>query len=155
MHNVIWSATASAVSSVEVIENSLSWLTGELADISHEKVKSYHGAKMVRIHARISKKKAAKQSIAFMGSELLKNLADSGDLKMRIDGDNVLHIRLSLSSLVSGSIAPPKGNEEQVKGRIKLEVYPGQDFLENAKSLLNDAADFANENGFPREFENV
>ena len=42
-----------------------------------------------------------------MGSELLKNLADSGDLKMRIDGDNVLHIRLSLSSLVSGSIALP------------------------------------------------
>ena len=147
VHNITWSATASALGSKELIEKSLRWLTGDAAEISHEKVKSYHGAKMMIIHARVQKKKSAKNSLPYMGSELLEKLADSEQLKLRIDEDNVLHIRLSLPSLVSGCIVISERLEEQVKGRIKLEVYPGQDVLENAKSMLNKAAKFASENG--------
>ena len=122
MHNVTWSATASAVGSTEVIEKALDWFTGGHAEISKEKVKSYHGAKMLMIHARIMKKKAAKLSLAHLGVDFLQQLADKDELEPRIDDQNVLHIRLSLSALAKSSIEFSEGLEEQVKGRIKLEV---------------------------------
>ena len=81
--------------------------------------------------------------MAHLGVQLLSRLAQSDDLITRIDEDNVLHIRLSISSLVRGSIELSDGSEEQVKGRIKLEVYPGQDPLENAREMLQISADRA------------
>ena len=149
VHNVTWSATASAVGSTEVIERALDWFTGGHAEISKEKVKSYHGAKMLMIHARIMKKKAAKLSLAHLGVDFLQQLADKDELEPRIDDQNVLHIRLSLSALAKGSIEFSEGLEEQVKGRIKLEVYPGQDPVKNAQELLNNSKDFAKNQGLP------
>ena len=149
MHNVTWSATASAVGSTEVIEKALDWFTGGHAEISKEKVKSYHGAKMLMIHARIMKKKAAKLSLAHLGVDFLQQLADKDELKPRIDDQNVLHIRLSLSALVRGSLDFSEGLEEQVKGRIKLEVYPGQDPVKNAQELLNNSMGVARNQGLP------
>ena len=149
MHNVTWSATASAVGSTEVIERALDWFTGGHAEISKEKVKSYHGAKMLMIHARIMKKKAAKLSLAHLGVDFLQQLADKDELEPRIDDQNVLHIRLSLSALVKGSIEFSEGLEEQVKGRIKLEVYPGQDPVKNAQELLNNSMGVARNQGLP------
>ena len=46
-----------------------------------------------------------------------------------------------------------EGSEEQVKGRIKLEVYPGQDPIENARKMLVDSAAKAVANGLPTSFE--
>ena len=149
VHNVTWSATASAVGSTEVIEKALDWFTGGHAEISKEKVKSYHGAKMLMIHARIMKKKAAKLSLAHLGVDFLQQLADKDELEPRIDDQNVLHIRLSLSALVKGSIEFSEGLEEQVKGRIKLEVYPGQDPVKNAQELLNNSMGVARNQGLP------
>ena len=149
VHNVTWSATASAVGSTEVIERALDWFTGGHAEISKEKVKSYHGAKMLMIHARIMKKKAAKLSLAHLGVDFLQQLADKDELEPRIDDQNVLHIRLSLSALVRGSIEFSEGLEEQVKGRIKLEVYPGQDPVKNAQELLNNSMGVARNQGLP------
>ena len=149
MHNVTWSATASAVGSTEVIEKALDWFTGGHAEISKEKVKSYHGAKMLMIHARIMKKKSAKLSLAHLGTDFLQQLADKDELEPRIDDQNVLHIRLSLSALVKGSIEFSEGLEEQVKGRIKLEVYPGQDPVKNAQELLNNSMGVARNQGLP------
>ena len=149
MHNVTWSATTSAVGSKEVIEHALGWMTGEQAELSNEKVKSYHGAKMILIHARIMKKKAAKLSLSHLGADFLLELAKSENLESRIDDDNTLHIRLSLQSLASGSIDFPSGYEEQVKGRIKLEVYPGQKPQEIAHSMLVKAAEIAQDEGLP------
>jgi len=134
-----------------VIERALDWFTGGHAEISKEKVKSYHGAKMLMIHARIMKKKAAKLSLAHLGVDFLQQLADKDELEPRIDDQNVLHIRLSLSALVKGSIEFSEGIEEQVKGRIKLEVYPGQDPVTNAHELLNRSVDFARNKGLPVE----
>lgn len=149
VHNVTWSATASALGSTEVIERALDWLTGGHAEISTEKVKSYHGAKMLMIHARIMKKKAAKLSLAHLGVDFLQGLVEGDNLEPRIDDQNVLHLRLSLSSLVSGSIELSEGIEEQVKGRIKLEVYPGQDPVKNAQELLNNSVDLARNQSLP------
>ena len=149
VHNVSWSATASAVGSTEVIERALDWFTGGHAEISKEKVKSYHGAKMLMIHARIMKKKAAKLSLAHLGVDLLQQLADKDELEPRIDDQNVLHIRLSLSALAKGSIEFSAGLEEQVKGKIKLEVYPGQDPVKNAQELLNNSMEVARNQGLP------
>ena len=155
VHNVTWSATASAVGSTEVIERALDWFTGGHAEISKEKVKSYHGAKMWMIHARIMKKKAAKISLANLGVDFLQRLVDKDELSARIDDQNVLHLRLSLSALAKGSIEFSEGLEEQVKGRIKLEVYPGQDPVKNAQELLNSSIDFARKQGFPIDPANL
>ena len=101
------------------------------------------------IHARIMKKKAAKLSLAHLGVDFLQQLADKDELEPRIDDQNVLHIRLSLSALVRGSIEFSEGLEEQVKGRIKLEVYPGQDPVKNAQELLNNSMGVARNQGLP------
>ncbi len=153
VHNVTWNATSSGVGSIEGIEAALNWLTGENAEISREKVKSYHGARMWLVRAQINRKKPAKDSICHLGPELLNQLALSEELIQRIDEQNVLHVRLSISSLVSGSIELSEGSEEQVKGRIKLEVYPGQDPIENARKMLADSAANAVANGLPTSFE--
>ena len=149
VHNVTWNATSSGVGSTEGIEAALSWLTGGEAEISREKIKSYHGARMWLVRAQINRKKAAKDSVCHLGPNLLNQLSISNDLIQRIDEQNVLHIRLSISSLVSGSIEFSDGLEEQVKGKIKLEVYPGQDPIENARKMLASAAVKASSNGFP------
>ncbi len=149
MHNVTWYATSSGVSSTEAIAAALNWLTGGEAEISREKVKSYHGARMTMLRAQIDRKKAARESIPHLGAQLLSHLAQSDDLIARIDEENVLHIRLDISSLVRGSIELSEGFEEQVKGRIKLEVYPGQDVLENARKMLESSSIIATELGLP------
>ena len=104
---------------------------------------------MWMIHARIMKKKAAKISLAHLGIEFLQRLVDEDELSARIDDQNVLHVRLSLSALAKGSIEFSEGLEEQVKGRIKLEVYPGQEPIQNAQELLNSSIDFAQKQGLP------
>ena len=155
VHNVTWYATASGVGSTEVIEGALNWLTGGNAEISREKVKSYHGARMMMLRAQINRKKAARESIPHMGAQILNFLAQSEDLIARIDEENILHIRLSVSALVRGSIELSEGSEEQVKGRIKLEVYPGQESVENAREMLAEAANRANELGLPSPIEDT
>ena len=131
----------------------MKWFTGGMAEISREKVRSYHGVRMAMLKAQIQKKKAARQSIANLGSGLLGELARSEDLHERIDDENNLHVRLKLSSLVSGSIEFSTGKEEQVKGRIKLEVYPGQEPLEIARRMLLESASMAEEMGFSGQLD--
>ena len=93
VHNITWNATSSGVGSTEAIEAALKWLTGGEAEITKEKVKSYHGARMTLLRAHIGQKKASKQSICHLGSNLLQQLSQSTDLEQRIDEGNVLHIR--------------------------------------------------------------
>jgi len=155
VHNVTWYATASGVGSTEAIEEALKWLTGGNAEISREKVKSYHGARMTMLRAKIHRKRAARESIPHMGADLLGNLAQCDNLNARIDEENILHIRLSVSALVRGSIELSEGSEEQVKGRIKLEVYPGQESVENAREMLAEAANRADELGLPSPIEDT
>jgi RNA binding exosome subunit len=152
VHNVTWFATSSAVGSTDRIEESLNWLTGGLAEITHEKVKSYHGAKMILLRAQIKNKKKAKESICHLGPDLLGLLSELPNLSDRIDDQNILHLRLDISSLVCQSIDFSKGGtDEEVKGRIKLEVYPGENPVEKARDMLSKAAKIATKEGYPLE----
>ena len=153
VHNITWNATSSGVGSTEAIEAALKWMTGGEAEITKEKVKSYHGARMTLLRAHIGQKKASKQSICHLGSNLLQRLSQSTDLEQRIDEGNVLHIRLDISSLVSGSIELSSGLGEQVKGRSKLAVYPGQAPISNGREMLSAAAMKADAEGFPIELD--
>ncbi len=134
----------------QVIEDALSWLAGDDAEISTEKVRSYHGARLLMIRATIKRKKAAQASIANLGGDLLESLSDKSELISHIDDGNALHLRLDLASLVKGEIRlAEQFGTEVVKGRIKLEVYPGQQALEIAKNMLQNCAVLARENGLP------
>ena len=138
------------MASGQVIEDALSWLAGDDAEISTEKVRSYHGARLLMIHAKIKRKKTALASIANLGGDLLESLTDESELTSRIDDGNALHLRLDLASLVKGEIRlAEQFGTEVVKGRIKLEVYPGQQALEIAIEMLQDCAVIARENGLP------
>ena len=143
VHNVSWVATSSAVGNLEAIEAALSWLTGGDVPITKDKVRSYHGSRMVMLRAEITRKKAARTAVSPLGADLLATLAADQDLAERIDQANTLHLRLDLGELVRGNIALSDGSEEEVKGRIKLEVYPGQNALENARTLLSESAEQA------------
>ena len=143
VHNVSWVATSSAVGNLEAIEAALSWLTGGDVPITKGKVRSYHGSRMVMLRAEITRKKAARTAVCHLGADLLAALSTDPDLSERIDEANTLHLRLDLGELVRGNIALSDGSEEEVKGRIKLEVYPGQNALENARTLLSESAEKA------------
>ena len=60
------------------------------------------------------------------------------DLDSQIDEDKVFHIRLSLSSFVAGNIRLAEGIERKsaVKGRYKIESYPGQEPREVLLELI-------------------
>ena len=150
VHNLMWVATSSAVGMKEVIQSALDWLTGDYAEIKCEKVRSYHGPKMVMMRAYVGNKKDATNAVCHLGADLLNSLGESNQLSDRIDESNTLHIRLDLAALVRGEIhLADESSLEIVKGRIKLEVYPGQDVLQRAKDMLEKAASKADQNDFP------
>mgnify|MGYP000922658792 CR=1 FL=1 len=151
VHNLMWVATSSAVGMKEAIQSSLDWLTGDYAKITCEKVRSYHGPKMMMMKAYVGNKKDATNAVCHLGADLLNSLAESNQLPDRIDESNTLHIRLDLAALVRGEIhLADESSLEVVKGRIKLEVYPGQDTLERAADMLEKAVSKAIQNDFPR-----
>ena len=150
VHNLTWVATSSGVGMTDVIHDALDWLSGGEAEISHEKVKSYHGPKMTVIRAKIGRKKAAREAICHLGSDLLSELSTPQELVSRIDDENSLHIRLDLAALVTSQIRLAEfQGDGVVKGRIKLEVYPGQECQEIARNLLQDCASKAERLGLP------
>ena len=150
VHNLTWVATSSGVGATEVIQQALEWLTGGEAKITHEKVKSFHGPKITVIRAKIERKKSAREAISHLGPEFLSALAKSEVLGSRIDENNALHIRLDLAALVSSKIQKSEfQGDGVVKGRIKLEVYPGQDCLEIAREMLQKCSERAERLGLP------
>ncbi len=151
VHNLMWVATSSAVGMNEAIQSALDWLTGGNAEVTCEKVRSYHGPKMMMMRAYVGNKKDATIAVSHLGADLLNSLVKSNQLINRIDDSNTLHIRLDLAALVRGEILLANEHSlEVVKGRIKLEVYPGQDTLERAKDMLEKAVSKALQNDFPK-----
>ena len=95
---------------------------------------------MVTSHSK--KKSLAMKSLAMLGAENLQELHDT--LEHRFDEDHVLYLRLNLDDLISSNInlAESRGTGT-VKGQAKIEVYPGQDALKQARSTLQDAIEAA------------
>tara|TARA_Y100001970_G_scaffold166768_1_gene204025 strand:- start:37507 stop:37953 length:447 start_codon:yes stop_codon:yes gene_type:complete len=127
LHSVNWSVHCSAVDDIEIIEESLSLLSDNCGELRKEKTKSYHGSPHTTITLKIDKKREAKKSFEKLGEDILLNIQRNGIYKL-IDENKVLHIRLSISHLVQGILQLAEGDERKiaVKGRFKIESYPGQ-----------------------------
>ena len=113
---------------LEIIQSAMKQLSVVNSEVSWEKSKSYHGSPQTILEMRINNKKNAKQSLELLGKSLLNQLVENG-IESQIDDDKIFHIRLSLSSLVAGKLRLAEGSEwtSAVKGKYKIESYPGQD----------------------------
>jgi RNA binding exosome subunit len=91
------------------------------------------------IEASIDRKKGAKQAFLRMGSVVLSDLRSSGIADL-IDEDKTLHVRVDIDELVQGriSLATGKARKFAVKGRFKIESYPGQEPVEILNQLIDD-----------------
>ena len=128
LHSVSWRTHCSAMDDLEIIQSAMKQLSAVNSEVSWEKSKSYHGSPQTILEMRINNKKNAKQSLELLGKSLLNQLVENG-IESQIDDDKNLHIRLSLSSLVAGKLRLAEGSEwtSAVKGKYKIESYPGQD----------------------------
>ena len=149
VHRVEWTVNASGISDIEVICDALAWLIGDENVVQIEKTQSFHGSDIYLIRANADKKSAARKSLPRLGSSLLGQLQN--EVINRIDSENWLHLRINLNELVCGNLVlvNPKELSENVKGRIKLELYPGDDKEKVAVKLLSEAADIAKRNNLP------
>lgn len=113
---------------LEIIQSAMKQLSAVNSEVIREKSKSYHGSPQTILEMRINNKKNAKQSLELLGKSLLNQLVENG-IESQIDDDKIFHIRLSLSSLVAGKLRLAEGSEwtSAVKGKYKIESYPGQD----------------------------
>lgn len=123
---------------LEIIQSAMKQLSAVNSEVSWEKSKSYHGSPQTILEMRINNKKNAKQSLKLLGKSLLNQLVENG-IESQIDDDKNFHIRLSLSSLVAGKLSLAEGSEwtSAVKGKYKIESYPGQDPSEVLLGLIS------------------
>ncbi|MBT3657679.1 MAG: hypothetical protein HN544_05740 [Euryarchaeota archaeon] len=69
-----------------------------------------------------------------------------------MDDSNVIHIRLDLLDLLAGKVTlTVPGERTTIKGRAKLEVYPGNVVDEVAFNTLDKAIEDAKRLGFPKK----
>tara|TARA_B100001769_G_C21896885_1_gene484412 strand:- start:122 stop:511 length:390 start_codon:yes stop_codon:yes gene_type:complete len=124
---------------LEIIQSAMKQLSAVNSEVSWEKSKSYHGSPQTILEMRINNKKNAKQSLELLGKSLLNQLVGNG-IESQIDDDKNFHIRLSLSSLVAGKLRLAEGSEwtSAVKGKYKIESYPGQDPSEVLLELISE-----------------
>ena len=138
LHRITWRATASAVNNSDAVVDALSWLVGDEEAVEVERSTSYHGPELALIQAVSSKKKTALISLSRLGEQALQVLKN--ELEDRLDEQNVLHIRIGFAELIDGRIVLLNTSETgTVKGQAKIEVYPGQDPLEEARAVLDEA----------------
>ena len=142
LHHITWRATASALTNHEVVAEAMAWLIGDPDAVQLERSTSYHGSELWMVTAHSKKKSFAMKSLAQLGVENLQVLHDT--LEQRFDEDHVLYMRLNLDDLISSKISLADSSRTgTVKGQAKIEVYPGQDALEQARTTLQDAIEAA------------
>ena len=138
LHSVSWRIHCSAMDDLEIIQSAMKQLSAVNSEVIREKSKSYHGSPQTILEMRINNKKNAKQSLELLGKSVLDQLVENG-IESQIDDDKNLHIRLSLSSLVAGKLRLAEGSEwtSAVKGKYKIESYPGQNPSEVLLELIS------------------
>ncbi len=139
LHSAVWRVHCSAVDDLGLIENALLSLSNGQGEVIHEKSKSYHGAPQTLLELTISRKKNAKESFLSLGREVLETMIE-GDIATYIDEDKTLHLRLDIDELVQGNVRIATGSTRKigVKGKFKIEAYPGQNPEEIVSSLITD-----------------
>ena len=137
LHSVTWRVNTSALDNMDLVEDSLKCISGENSIINKTKDKSFHGAQQYSITAQIKKKKESIISLKKLGDEILKKILEDG-IENRVDDSKYLHVRLELDKLVSGEICLANKNTTSatVKGRFKIESYPGDSIIEVISNLI-------------------
>ena len=123
---------------LEIIQSAMKQLSAVNSEVTREKSKSYHGYPQTILEMRINNKKNATQSLELLGKSVFDQLVENG-IESQIDDDKNFHIRLSLSSLVAGKLRLAEGSEwtSAVKGKYKIESYPGQEPSEVLLELIS------------------
>ena len=139
LHSAVWSVHCSAVDDLNLIEKALLSLSKGNGEVIQEKSKSHHGAPQTTLELTITRKKIARESLLGLGREVLENLIE-GDITTFIDEDKTLHLRLDIDELVQGNMKIATGNSRKigVKGKFKIEAYPGQNPEEIVLGLISD-----------------
>jgi hypothetical protein len=63
LHGVTWRVNASALDNIDLLEDSLKWISGKKSTINRSKDKSFHGSEQYSIVARTQKRKEAIESL--------------------------------------------------------------------------------------------
>ena len=139
LHSVSWRVNVSALDRIKLIEDSLKWIAGEKSSIEITKDKSFHGAEQFTIVAKNMKKKDSRKSLERLGKDVLKELLEN-NIRLRIDEDKNFYVRLKLSELVKGEISLADRNtiSSTVKGKFKIESYPGDSTIDVISNLIKE-----------------
>ena len=139
LHSVSWRVNVSALDRIKLIEDSLKWIAGEKSSIEITKDKSFHGAEQFTIVAKNMKKKDSRKSLERLGRDVLKELLEN-NIQLRIDEDKNFYVRLKLSELVKGEISLADRNtiSSTVKGKFKIESYPGDSTVDVISNLIKE-----------------
>tara|TARA_B100001778_G_scaffold83770_1_gene68013 strand:- start:114 stop:545 length:432 start_codon:yes stop_codon:yes gene_type:complete len=139
LHSVSWRVNVSALDQSELIQDSLKWIAGEKSSIEISKDKSFHGAEQYTIVAKNMKKKDSRKSLERLGEDVLKELLEN-NIQLRIDENKNFYVRLELSELVKGEISLADKNtvSSTVKGKFKIESYPGDSTIEVISNLIRE-----------------
>jgi RNA binding exosome subunit len=139
LHSVSWRVNVSALDQSELIQDSLKWIAGEKSSIEISKDKSFHGAEQYTIVAKNMKKKDSRKSLERLGEDVLKELLEN-NIQLRIDENKNFYVRLKLSELVKGEISLADKNtvSSTVKGKFKIESYPGDSTIEVISNLIRE-----------------
>jgi len=139
LHSVSWRVNVSALDQIKLIEDSLKWIAGEKSSIEITKDKSFHGAEQFTIVAKNMKKKDSRKSLERLGRDVLKELLEN-NIQLRIDEDKNFYVRLKLSELVKGEISLADRNtiSSTVKGKFKIESYPGDSTIDVISNLIKE-----------------
>ena len=138
LHHVSWQSTASGLEDEYIHAAALGWLVGDDEAVSIERMNSYHGSPIHLITAEIKKRGKATKSLSILGVDVLNSL--KSEITNRLDENNVIHIRLDLLDLLGGKLTlTSPGDRPTVKGKAKLEVYPGSEPIDVAIETIDKA----------------
>jgi len=142
VHQLTWRATASGIEDEMVLAEALATLIGDEEAIEIERTSSYYGSSIHMVSAKLTRSGAAQKALANIGKENLQIILS--ELITRLDEANVIHFRLDQSDLISGilTLSQP-GSQATVKGQTKIQVYPGQDPLEEAQITIKNAIELS------------
>lgn len=70
LHGVTWRVNASALDNMDLLEDSLKWVSGEKSIINRTKDKSFHGSEQYLIVAQTQKRKEAIESLKKLGDDV-------------------------------------------------------------------------------------
>ena len=143
VHQLTWRATASGIEDEMVLAEALATLIGDEGAVEIERTNSYHGSPIHIVSAILTRSGPAQKALTNIGKENLKVILSQ--LDTRLDETNVIHFRLDQSDLISGilTLSQP-GGQATVKGQTKIQVYPGQNPLDEAKSTIQKAIESSN-----------